>query len=674
MDTPERNTADRAIGLPSEVLSVNDPGSRTSPDLTSPRDELEAEKMDGASSSSPLTGQANPHAAMRRRTKPWISWKLSWWFALLLAVVDVALIAALIVLDRISHRNQGIIDVPQFANPSLLFRITNVQQYYGMLWTTLPSLIFTIFALFWAAVVGSVADRQPFVELHRGSTARRTILLDYRTYPSVYSWAVAFRNLHPHVALAMLLSLVVSVAFGPLSAHLLVTQSAYPSHPLTLTNLTYLDFNAIGSTTNLQSFIDVATAVHAYDSAPAPWMTNEYAFNRFTLPSSSGTVNISAPTIAYSGLLDCQTIPQSQYKASVSNANGGLDLKLTFTDRDCSITETMPVSSTEKVYAKTYFKSTCAYHTEASTPINRFILLSGLYSSASPILLSPFSITSCIPTYWSTTGLLTLSHTQSASSSDPGFVSFTNTTSTQLYPDLSVVFEEVLTQYSVFDASASTYTDAIGFGVYSTALAATNQSSPTQAMSSDIILSSLENMWATIYASLARSVLIQPVSSLPPSTSSSHNNYTNIPATMTHEETRLFVARPIAYTLIAILILVLMCDVFLFYYTCTHHTPMLTAEPVGLLGNAVLLRDSHDLFDMVDNVEALRETGETRKGVVEYVKDRYGGGKGESCRWVDGDGHGHGPGSDGDGDNAHGGHGRRARTAKGGILTDGLTV
>lgn len=75
----------------------------------------------------------------------WRSWCLSWWFDLAVLLTEIGFIATIIVLDRLSARNGGITKVPDIESFSLVISfmvIPKVREYYGLLWITLPSLVF----------------------------------------------------------------------------------------------------------------------------------------------------------------------------------------------------------------------------------------------------------------------------------------------------------------------------------------------------------------------------------------------------------------------------------------------------------------------------------------------------------------------------------------------------
>lgn len=547
----------------------------------------------------------------------WRSWSLSWWFNVAVLLTEIGFITAVLVLDRLSARNSGIVKVPIIESSSItsIFHLTSIRQYYGLLWTSLPSLIFTLYSLAWATVVAASYERQPFIELERGGTARRTIMLDYRAYPGLYRWVLAFMHYHVHLGCAMLLSLVVAVAVAPLSAHLLVAATSTRQSNVSLSFATQYNDSLATSSTNLQPFIDIATAVYSYGSTPPAWMTTEYAFAPFSVSSSSSdsSANLSATTDAYSADLDCRALDSSSYTASYDAQRSDLGndagtLTIDFSDRSCSVQLLLTLSSNTPTYARSWF-STCKDQT-----INRLGMLAGTYSSSSRSKLTDFSVISCIPSYRHTTGPLTVS-LNGASPLTPTYISFTERTSTAMQPAFHEIFEFGLPEYTIFNPAASTNADALGFSILSAALAAAGKDAKA-AMATDAMQNATQRVFSTVYAALVTSDLLAPA-----------EKATSGSGVLVESVNRLFVASSIAYTIVAVLTLVLANHVWLWIYAVRNRS-VLSEEPVGLLGNAVLLERS-DVGEVVRRVRATcGEEEEVRKG----LKKRFVV-KGGKCFW-----------------------------------------
>ena len=138
-----------------------------------------------------------------------------------------------------------------------------------------------IYETMWNTIVSSTAERQPILELRRpkekAASARVTIMLDYRSYPTFYNWAMAFRDRHHLICFAMLLSLILSVAVIPLTAHLFISASSHSASTVPLSFPTIFNESALTSRSSLQPAIDLATAIRVYGGNPPSWMTTDHS-------------------------------------------------------------------------------------------------------------------------------------------------------------------------------------------------------------------------------------------------------------------------------------------------------------------------------------------------------------------------------------------------------------
>ena len=184
-----------------------------------------------------------------------------------------------------------------------------------------------------------------------------------------------------------------------------------------------------------------------------------------------------------------------------------------------------------------------------------------------------------------------------------------------MQPAFSDSFESVLHEYTIFNAAAATNADALGFSILSAANTAADKDAKA-AMAPDAIQNATERVFTTLYAALATSELLAPAESA-----------TGGSGVLVEPVNRLFVARPIAYTIVVVLVLVLVSHVTLWMYTVRHRS-VLGEEPVGLLGNAVLLERS-DVSAVVRRVRArCGEEGEVREGLKKGFDV-----KGAKCFW-----------------------------------------
>jgi hypothetical protein len=184
-----------------------------------------------------------------------------------------------------------------------------------------------------------------------------------------------------------------------------------------------------------------------------------------------------------------------------------------------------------------------------------------------------------------------------------------------MQPAFSDSFESVLHEYTIFNAAAATNADALGFSILSAANTAADKDAKA-AMAPDAIRNATERVFTTLYAALATSELLAPAESA-----------TGGSGVLVEPVNRLFVARPIAYMIVAVLVLVLVSHVTLWMYAVRHRS-VLGEEPVGLLGNAVLLERS-DVSVVVRRVRArCGEEGEVREGLKKGFDV-----KGAKCFW-----------------------------------------
>jgi hypothetical protein len=530
----------------------------------------------------------------------WRAWKLKWWWMISLVIIEAGMIATIIYLQRRSASQNGVTSVPEVSSSSVSshFSISNIWK-YGLLWTTLPSLVMTIYRMMWETIVSGTSERQPFVELRRpqpkAASAKVTIMLDYRSYPLFFSWIVALGNGHLLLGVSMLLSLILSIAVVPLTAHLFVAAQSQSSSSVALSFSTTFNESALTVQTSLQPAIDLSNAIRVYGGNPPPWMALEYGFQAFVAGTENmPRGNITADTNAYSAQLDCQAFSPEDSSASYSDGVDGTRVNYQFNDRGCEVSGYIFVVNTTSTYASSW-QSNCE-----ESVYGRIGIFAGIYSNTSSIKIANYTLISCNVSYWNTSGSMTVSLQPGA---PPQFVSFTPKESTAFHPLFYRIFEYGLHYYTFFDGSGSIESDAFGFSVYS--LAKTRD--PTSPITPDLIQNSTRDIFQTLYAGLAVTVLLQNTTT--PRTANGE---------LSTAVTRLYVVTPVAYTIAAILALILVCNVSLFIYAQVKHS-ILLEQPTGLLGNAVLL-DQSQLQRFVSDFRR-EHPGESK--LVDYVKKNY---------------------------------------------------
>jgi hypothetical protein len=530
----------------------------------------------------------------------WKTWKLWKRTTISLAILDITIIATVLVLERASTINNGIATIPSIPTaPVAHFSTSNMIWSYGFLWTALPAFLMSLYRIAWDGLVTATADRQPFVELARSkdkaSSARRTIMLDYRSYPSLYNWAIAFHHQHYLLGFSMILSVVLSVALVPLTSHLFAAASTEVLSDMTVSLASAFDDEAVSSQTDLQVPMNIAAAVSIFGATPPPWSTAQYAFQPFDIKDNSTNGNVTARVIAYSSVLDCQVKTESEF-SSTNNAN---TVTISGIDRDCAIPGILLDVSNKKnesLYALAWSNLQCGPKAHYS----RFGIVTGSYLDASHTKFVNLTVLSCIPSYWRTYGRLTVNVVPGKPTRFANFLPEENNV-TEFRPFLYTVVENNLPIYTAFDPTSSMSSDLWGRLIY---LMASRQL-PDNPLDSNVIKSSMETLYSSFFASMASTYVFKP-----------SENAQQVDATLTERLTRLFIVSLVAWAVAIIMCLVFICNVFLIIHSETT-TSILHEEPIGLLGSAALLQNS----DVSDGVAQLRGNPPQVFNVRETVKE-----------------------------------------------------
>jgi hypothetical protein len=241
--------------------------------------------------------------------------------------------------------------------------------------------------------------------------------------------------------------------------------------------------------------------------------------------------------------------------------------------------------------------SDCAY----SAGYSRIGLLAGNYDPTSSLHVSNFSVISCIPSYWTTPGNVTISNDSSNNGSVYAFTREGNATSFR--PLLWRPFENNLHDISVFDPTNTYQTDDFSRVIY-TLSAKLNPSSPLNDTS---LANAFERVFTTVYTMTANTLLFQQA--VAP---------TQFDGVLTVAQNRLYVVSPIAYAVVGAMLAILICNIVLFIYAHARES-ILLEEPVGLLGHAALL-DQSELLNIVHNAKEQKPLGgET----IKFIKENY---------------------------------------------------
>jgi hypothetical protein len=532
----------------------------------------------------------------------WKTWKLWKRTTIPLATFDIAIIAVVLALEHTSTTHNGIATISSIPTASAThFSVSNLNWSYGLLWTSFPALLMTFYRITWESLVTAAADRQPFVELARSkddaSNVRRTIMLDYRSYPSFYRWAIAFRNRHHLLGFSMVLSVLLSIVLVPLASHLFAAAPTDVLSEMTVSLASAFDDESISRQTDLQAPINIAAAVSIFGAIPPPWSTAQYAFQPYEILDNSTNGNVTTRSTAYSGVLDCQVKTGSDF--SVVNGVGVITFQ--GIDRDCAIPEIQANVGNQTIgsaYALTWSNVQCG----PKAHYTRFGIVTGSYSNSSLGTLSNLTILSCIPSYWMTVGLLTVNVVPGKPVRFANFIPEENNM-TEFRPFFYTDVEDGLPSYASFDPSHSLNGDLWGHLIYSMA----SRQSSGNPLDSNVIKTSMETLYSSFFVSMVSTYAFQP---------SKHVQQVN--ATLAEPLTRLFVVSPVAWTVAIIMALVLVCNVFLILYS-ERTKSILHEEPIGLLGNAALLQDS----DVSEIVSQIRGNPPQVFNVRQRVKSEY---------------------------------------------------
>jgi hypothetical protein len=324
----------------------------------------------------------------------------------------------------------------------------------------------------------------------------------------------------------------------------------------------------------MQPAIVAASALLVHGGIPPPWITAEYAFERFSVAQGTRE-NTTARIAAYSGYLDCEL--KSGSESSISRV-GNL-LYIDTNDRGCSVpTMRLPINDDseggpviETIYATTWSTQTCSNKAH----ISRLGLLAGGFigggSNDHPLSWN-VSILSCIPSMWKTYGSLT-ALTQAGLSTPQFFFEPESSNATELDPYDYMILSRSLPNFKVFDPTNKFYTDAFGRAVFEYA----RKRNPQYPLQTSTLIESMETIFTSTAAYLAGTTMFQP-----------GDDARTVTGILSTQKYKLFVFTPVAYTVVATLILVALCDAYLIWYigkypSCLHE------DPRGLLAIAALL-------------------------------------------------------------------------------------
>ncbi|KAH6703027.1 hypothetical protein BKA61DRAFT_190077 [Leptodontidium sp. MPI-SDFR-AT-0119] len=503
------------------------------------------------------------------RDKGWLSWKLYPSTLILFSLLEIGLIVTVEVLLRLSRAHQGFVtvNVPNPASVSKsFFRRSHWTESY--LWTTVPTFIMSLYKLLWTSVISDFTNRQPFIELakERGSTGRRTVLLDYRSYSAFVSWYHAFRNRHTVLGVTILASFF-SLLLPSLVSNLFSVAAIPRASAANMSVTTFFNDSAVDSKTNYQTVFSIISAARIYNASFPPWTTENYSFPTFEPERGfQGLVNGSLKVTGYSAGLDCRSM--TEYDHSITDRSV---VVFNTTDRGCPIEVHVPIAPGATVYVKTNYVGNC----DSSVGLRRHAFVAGVVDNSSSILLTNFSFISCTMEYFQTPGTLIVGF---GIAQTPSIVSFTKGNNhTTWLPTLWDRLEFMIHQIVQFDPTATYSSNNLGLLIlaYSERLVGSSNRLDTTAM-----IQAVQDIFASIFAVSSSIYLFQPLEA--PGSPLSGQLYSFI--------NRLFVVASTARLLQGILAFLTVWMIVLMIYSFVKGS-ILKEEPKGLLGIAELAQN-----------------------------------------------------------------------------------
>ncbi|KAG8670374.1 hypothetical protein FPOAC2_09729 [Fusarium poae] len=540
---------------------------------------------------------------MAEKSFGWLSEAVKWPSLLLFAVFDVALFVAIIILTVKSSNEQGFVTIPSpkvtaTRSQPLPWRDPvhfNVSFDIGILWTTLPNLVFALFAAHWAWIACAIAERQPYVELRArgGAEASKSILLDYRVTPVVLRWRTAFRKSHNAIGAMTLLSVMLTYITAPFAARLFTTQVVFVPKAIPIIYDTEFKDSKLNANIDWRPVLNVVAATLLYQGKNIAWTNDQYAFRPFSnksiIPASA---DVEAKSTGFASYVNCELIENYNISLNkISNSEAG-NVVVFGDDRGCSFTQKFPVSSTQK----TYLKSTSVIDCSAQAYYSRMVFTAGIYSASSSNLLDDISVISCATGYRQVDGDLKVSSLNIS----PSVHSFAETGQ----PDISRpyywrTFEQGIVGPVTFNPQASSSTSDMASLILSYA----QKLQPSKPLSAEALMQSVSTVYSATYINGVGFHGFSPVSKPQITTGSAF-----IPTT------RLFVVQWVAYVVLIFLLVAFVFAVWASIYVYKRPS-ILTEEPQGLLSEAAILHKS-DILRVVSSIRSepgfngeVRQTG-----------------------------------------------------------------
>ena len=494
-------------------------------------------------------------------------------------ILTASMMGAIIALCVVSAVKRGIARVDDRS-----ITLVNFQVALGLAWTTLPSLVFTIYGILIRTIMQAIGTRQPFVELWDqglGAPAEKSVLLDYNAYPSYKAWPIAIKNKHHLVASGIKIAWITHVA-ASLAAHLFTPVLVSQDSLQTVQQGNSFNNSLFLASSDIAPVLDTVASTQIYGGEPPPWTTSTYSLLNFTEPKvSSGTIglsNFSIATTAYSASVDCVVLPSSQFVLKPQ----GQGWLFEAVDRGCFLQEpdifAGPVVTDQQVSFEYYLQTFANVSCPIDAGWTRLVVVAAANLNDSSSVLTNKTAISCMTSYYNSLGILnvTLDPTQSAA---PRIQSFMpqNKPLMEPRPTFAVPFEQVIHQPSVVDDTATLSATEFGRIIFSYA----QKQNPQGFLNGSVLANAISNIFPATFSVMSTFYLVQ--GSVPVS----------IQGTVYVSLTKLIVVQQVAYAIISVLatIMIILSLTYIIIHVRKQES-ILYEEPIGLWGSAAILRHS----------------------------------------------------------------------------------
>ena len=237
-----------------------------------------------------------------------------------------------------------------------------------------------------------------------------------------------------------------------------------------------------------------------YNGSYTRWVNGNRTFLSYSSPilpkSNFSQPRVTAETSAYFARLDCEVLENLDdhlhRDADSNNPNHSGRFYLNGTDDGCFWRTNFQVSQGFTTYMQTESNTTCSGF-GASSFSGRFIVAGGMIQSMTSYDLTVFS---CIPTYWTASGNLTMDLDPNARNPIIRWDEDTNSVA-ELRPQWWNSFEQQIQQVASTDTTTNfNATSATGIGRFILDYARRTSSYPFRA---DILIKSTQEVFATLY-------------------------------------------------------------------------------------------------------------------------------------------------------------------------------